>query len=261
MGLEISSIGLNPFSSQIANLKQLNNKYGGKVYFGQTVQKQDSFQSNSSAKFFDENTVKTLIAQNPTVGKILKDNKITPKLNMKELKELQLGHCKDTQEVAINIAKNLPYALKQQANLQDLREGAMLHDYGKVLIPSEILNKNGVLTDEEHKIMDLHSELGYQLLKNSGLSDSVLNLIRHHHNNVDASHSFVPDINLQILNLADKYSALTESRVYKDAYSPEKALTIIYSDVKKGDIHPFLFNALVKSINQIQSPQVNTTAC
>lgn len=261
MGLEITATGLNPFASQIATLKQLNNKYSGKIHFGQVAPKQDSFQSNSTTKFFDENTVKTLIAQNPTVGKILKDNKIPPKLNMKELKELQLGHCLDTQEIAINISKNLPPALRQQVNLKTLKEGAMLHDYGKVLIPSEILNKNGVLTDEEHKIMDLHSELGYQLLKNSGVSEETLTLVRHHHNNTDSSHTFVPDINLQILNLADKYSALTEKRVYKEAFTPEKALTIIYSDVKKGDIHPFLFNALTKSVNNIQPMPTNAAAC
>ena len=65
----------------------------------------------------------------------------------------------------------------------------------------------------------------------------------------------LPDINLQILNLADKYSALTEKRVYKEAFSPQKALTIIYSDVKKGNIHPFLFNALVKAVQANEIPQ------
>lgn len=250
MGLEITATGLNPFASQVASLKQLNTNYGGRVNFGSIAPKQDSFQSNSSAKFFEESAVKNLIAQNPEVAKILKSYKIPLKLNMKELKELQTGHCKDTQEVAINISKNLPHALKQQVNLKDLKEGAMLHDFGKVLIPTEVLNKNGALTDEEHKIMDLHTELGYQILKNSGVNDEVLNLIRYHHNNTDGAKGFVPDINLQILNLADKYSALTEQRVYKEAFTPEKALTIIYSDVKKGDIHPFLFNALVKSVQQ-----------
>ena len=110
VGLEITATGLNPFASQVANLKQLNINYGGRINFGQTAPKQDSFHSNTSAKFFEENAIRNLIAYNSDVSKILKDHKIPLKLNMKELKELQTGHCKDTQEVAINISKNLPQA-------------------------------------------------------------------------------------------------------------------------------------------------------
>ena len=238
------SIGLN------SNI-QLNN-FGKNVYFGQNPI-QDSFQSNSPLQLFNENEIKKLISQNPDVKKILSENKLPVRLNMAELQELSEKHCRDTQNIAAQIAKHLPQALKQQVNIKNLKDGAMLHDFGKVLIPPEILNKNGALTPEEHSIMDLHSELGYQILKNSGVNNEVLNLVRYHHDN--KQNNFVPDINLQILNLADKYSALTEERVYKEAFSPQKALTILYSEVKKGDIHPFLFNALVKSVQPQNAPQ------
>ena len=134
-------------------------------------------------------------------------------------------------------------------NLKDLKDGAMLHDIGKVLIPAEILNKHGKLTEDEFKIMHQHSEIGYQILKNSGVNDEVLSLVRYHHDNMQKGNNFVPDVNLQILNLADKYSALTEQRVYKDKLSPQQALTIIFGDVKKGNVHPMLYNALVKSVS------------
>lgn len=236
------SVGLN------SNI-QFNN-FGSKIYFGQTLEK-DKFQSTSPLKLCNEQEIKKLIAQNPDIKNTLAKNKIPVKLNMQELKDLMDGHCKTTQEYAALVAKNLPEALKQQVNMKDLKDAAILHDFGKVLIPPEILNKSGALTAEEHKIMDLHSELGYELLKNTGLNDEVLKLIRYHHDNFDkngAPRSFIPDINLQILNIADKYSALTEKRVYKNALTPKQALTIIYSDVQKGQVHPFLFQALVKSI-------------
>lgn len=236
------SVGLN------SNI-QFNN-FGNKIFFGQALEK-DKFQSTSPLKLCNEQEIKKLIAQNPDIKNILAENKIPVKLNMQELKDLMDGHCKTTQEYAALVAKNLPAALKQQVNMKDLKDAAMLHDFGKVLIPPEILNKSGALTPEEHKIMDLHSELGYELLKNTGLNDEVLKLIRYHHDNFDkngAPRSFIPDINLQILNIADKYSALTEKRVYKNALTPKQALTIIYSDVQKGQVHPFLFQALVKSI-------------
>jgi HD-GYP domain-containing protein (c-di-GMP phosphodiesterase class II) len=131
------------------------------------------------------------------------------------------------------------------------------------LIPPEILNKNGSLTDEEHKIMDLHTEFGYYLLKTAGVNEKVLNLVRNHHDNYldnTSGRSYIPDINLQILNIADKYSALTEKRVYKDAYAPQRALTVIYGDVQRGEVHPFLFNALVKSVQESAS-QTNIKKC
>lgn len=248
MGIDFNSLSL--YTNGVKPNFKINNYGKNSINFGNGITK-DSFQSNSPEKFFNEIEIKNMIAQNPDIQKILTSHKIPLHLNMKELLELKDGHAKDTQNIAVEISKNLPQALKQQVNLKTLKEGALLHDFGKVLIPPEILNKNGNLTDAEHKIMDLHTELGYQLLKNSGTSEDVLSLVRnHHHNYIDSTsgRNYIPDINLQILNVADKYSALTEERVYKNSYQPQKALTIIYGDVQRGEVHPFVFNALVKAV-------------
>lgn len=228
------------------------NKLGNRVSFRSNAAS-DSFETTNPGRFFNELEIKKMISDNPELKKFLENNKIPTRLNMTELLELKEKHCQETQDIAQSIVNNLPQALKQQVNIKNLKEGAILHDFGKVLIPPEILNKNGTLTPEEHKIMDLHSELGYQLLKNTGLNEDVLKLIRYHH--YEKEPNFMPDINVQILNLADKYSALTEKRVYKEAFSEQKALTIIYSDVKNGNIHPFLFNALVKAVQTKETPQ------
>lgn len=220
--------------------------YGKKVYFGM-YGVGDSFQSTSPLVLFNEKMINQMISQNPEIKNILAQNNIPLKLNMEELANLRDHHCKDTMDISVSIVKNLPPALKQYVNMKDLKEGALLHDIGKVLIPNEILNKNGALTPEEHAIMDLHAELGYHMLKTTGISDEVLRLVRYHHKND------IPDINLQVLNLADKYSALTEKRVYKNELSPKQALTIIYSDVKSGEVDPILFNSLVKSIYDKES--------
>jgi HD-GYP domain-containing protein (c-di-GMP phosphodiesterase class II) len=240
-------IGLNP------NLK-LNN-YRQNYYFGNN-NVSDCFQNNSPYALFNEHEIKKMVCENPKIIEILKDNRIPLNLNLNELMELKNGHCQSTQNLCVNIAKNLTPALRQQVNIKDLKDGAILHDFGKVLIPAEILNKNDLLTKEEHHIMNLHSELGYQLLKTTGINENVLNLVRYHHCN-NMKKNYIPDLNLQILNLADKYSALTENRVYRNKLTPRQALTIIYKDVKKGDIEPELFYALVKSVQQNNNNPAN----
>ena len=209
----------------------------------------DSFRITSVDNFFNEGFIRAALKSNYGLTRVLKKYKLPENLNLKELENLKEHHLSDTQDICERIADNLPYALKLNVNLTDLKKAAMLHDFGKVLIPPEILNKNGRLTPDEFKIMRLHSELGYQLLKNSGLNGNILYLIRNHHNNIIGKNKFVYDIDLQILNLADKYSALTEKRVYKPAMKPAHALTILASEVKDGKVHPTVFNALVKAVN------------
>ena len=232
------AIGLNPIS-------KLNNQK--KVTFTSNPNG-DSFQITSPERLFNETAIKDMLADNQELKQLLTENKIPIQLNMEELQELKNGHCRQTQEIAAMIAKNLPQTLRNEVNIKTLKEGALLHDFGKVLIPPEILNKNGQLTPDERRIMNLHSEIGYHLLKKSINNLVVLELIRYHHNNKVNHKDFVPDINLQILNIADRYSALTENRVYKKAFTPQQALMILYSDVQKGEIHPTLYNALVAAI-------------
>ena len=208
-------------------------------------EKYDVFVSNSVLKLCDENKIKNAFSANPKIKQILKDYGLKCNLNMAELNNLMQNHAKETEKYAIEITNHLPSNFKKLVNISDLRQGALLHDFGKVLIPSEILNKPSDLTPQESEIVHLHSVLGYELLKDSGINEDVLHLIKYHHN----KDSVAPNINLQILNLADEYSALIEKRPYKDSYSPQKALSIIYAqEVKPGNVNPILFNALVKSV-------------
>jgi len=213
----------------------------------------DRTEFNSIGKYTSEKFIITQIKTNPEISKIMKEIKAPIVLNMEELRELQSGHASETKRIATEIANNLPQSLKAHVNLKSLQDAAYLHDLGKVLIPKEILTKPAKLNPEEEKIMHKHSELSYELLKNSDIDTRTLNLIKHHHQNPNhtgypqVDDNFNADINLQILSLADKYSALKEKRPYKNPMSSKQALTIIYKDVKEGNIHPFVFNALVNA--------------
>lgn len=212
---------------------------------------QDSFSSNPIT---DKNTLAQVAKTNPRIKELLSEYKIPIKINEKELEKLQKGHLMDTRITAAKMYSALPENLKSEVNLKDLQEAAMFHDYGKALIPENILNKQGKLTDKEKEIMDLHSELGYELLKGHGINKEVLNLVKYHHQTPDGSgypvitDDFKPDISSQILAAADKYSALREERSYKAAMSRDEALDVIKKDVQAGTISQEVYNALEKSV-------------
>lgn len=116
---------------------------------------------------------------------------------------------------------------------------AALHDIGKISIPDAILNKPGRLTPEEFEIMKTHSVMGCQVLESLhhiGDQDYLryaYHICRHHHERWDGkgypdklSGDDIP-IYAQAVGLADAYDALTTKRVYKDAFSHEKALNMI----------------------------------
>lgn len=243
MGLEISKTlsigGIQPY----INLNR--SKY---INFGNST---DSVEIISNERYTTEQAIRKMITQNPKIAKITKNFNPDLNLNMKDLEILLKKHATDTGKIANGIIDNLPYSLKIKADKKAVNDAAYLHDLGKVLIPPEILNKSSKLDVNETKIMHTHSELSYELLKNTGLNEKTLKLIRNHHQNQKKSgypfvdNTFKADLNLQVLSIADKYSALTENRTYKNPINPQHALAIIYEDVKEGKLHPFVFKALV----------------
>ena len=131
-----------------------------------------------------------------------------------------------------------------------------LHDIGKIGIPEEILNKPGKLTKEEFEIMKQHSAIGADMLRslkryqNEELVKVAYEICRWHHERYDGKG--YPDglkgeeipISAQVVSLADVYDALVSERVYKKAFSPEKALEMIKNG-ECGSFNPLLLECLV----------------
>lgn len=191
---------------------------------------------------------------NPRICELLKEHNLPIEVNIDVLNELKQGHMKESRIIAAKIYSSLPEELKKEISLPNLQEAAMFHDYGKVLIPKKVLNKNNKLTADERKIMELHSELGYELLKNKGLSEKTLNLIKYHHQNSnkngypEAQKDFSFGIDAQILSTADKYTALREKRSYKNPIGKYEALEIIGKDVNNGNLSQEVYTALLKIV-------------
>ena len=132
---------------------------------------------------------------------------------------------------------------------------AALHDIGKIGIDDKILNKPGRLTKEEFEIMKTHSAIGANMLESlEQFRDEPLIKIAHdicrwHHERYDGRG--YPDglkgdeipISAQIVSIADVYDALVSERVYKKAYSHEKAMDMILNG-ECGTFNPVLLECL-----------------
>lgn len=194
-----------------------------------------------------------MIDLNPSIKRILGEYKIKPTINTKTLSELSDGHMNSTCNIAMGIYSILSENLKTDIKANTIKEASMLHDLGKVLIPSKILNKPARLNSKEREIMNIHSTLGYELLKTQRINKETLDLVKYHHQNL--KHSGYPaincdhnpsDIGVQIISTADKYSALREARVYRRKLSRIESLLILYKEVLEGKIHKDIFHALVE---------------
>jgi putative nucleotidyltransferase with HDIG domain len=117
--------------------------------------------------------------------------------------------------------------------LRVLAAGGLLHDMGKLSVPDEILNKPGALTDEEYEIVKRHSEWGEELLAQLGFPSDVRRLVRDHHERLDGSgYPFGAfgdqlDLETRIIGTCDVYDALISPRVYRGAWSHERALALL----------------------------------
>ncbi|UUV17671.1 transporter substrate-binding domain-containing protein [Fusobacteria bacterium ZRK30] len=116
---------------------------------------------------------------------------------------------------------------------------ASLHDVGKIGISDSILKKPGKLTEEEFETMKNHVEIGYNLMKDLGISPVALNIVRYHHEKWNGlgygkglKGEEIP-IEARIVALADVYDALRQERVYKKAFTHEKSVEIIRSESGK----------------------------
>ena len=110
------------------------------------------------------------------------------------------------------------------------RLGALLHDIGKIIVPTEVLNKAGHLTDEEWAIMKRHPEAGLDLVADIDFPGDVRAIIRNHHERWDGTG--YPDglageeipFAARILCVADVYDALTTARSYRDSMTHARAV-------------------------------------
>ena len=156
---------------------------------------------------------------------------------------------------------------KYQLSWEDrllIATASALHDIGKIGIDEKILNKPGKLTKEEFEIMKTHTLIGAQMLDNLDMyrNEKLLKLAheicRWHHERYDGKG--YPDglvgeeipISAQVVSLADVYDALVSERVYKKAFSHEKALEMIQNG-ECGTFNPLLLQCMTEAQDKLKT--------
>ena len=139
-----------------------------------------------------------------------------------------LGHSQRVTSLTQRLAEKLGIVDLQE--LEYIRWGALLHDIGKLAIPSEILRKEGELSQEEWDIIKSHPNRAEEFLGNIDYIKPALSIARFHHENWDGTGyprklmgEQIP-LHARIFSIVDNWDALTTDRPYRKAWPREKAI-------------------------------------
>ena len=171
---------------------------------------------------------------------------VLPLLELKKFDQYTTTHVSNVAVLTMGLAEYLGYAPRE---VRALGVAALLHDIGKVKVPTEILLKPGKYTPEERRVIESHPTEGARLImqrhRNMELAATVA---YEHHINLDGSgyprYVYPRDAHFasKLVHVCDIYDALCAKRPYRDAFPAEEALRIV-EDASGRHLDPDLVNA------------------
>ena len=143
------------------------------------------------------------------------------------------GHETRVADIAYAIGAEMGW---DESRLEGLRMAAMVHDIGKLSIPTVILSKPGRLTAEEYTLVKKHPETGYAILREIPFSWPIADMVRQHHEKLDGSgyplglkeDEILPES--KVLAVADIVEAMTTTRTYRPPIDLDVVLDRIQSE-------------------------------
>lgn len=177
-------------------------------------------------KYINEGLIKKAAASNPRISEILAQKGLEANVEIENVTGKIQEHFLSTYNKAKELGANLPLD-----EYSALLQASLLHDIGKAFIPKEILNKPSALTANEREIVDLHAEIGAEVLKSLNLSPKTVEAVRLHHTECSSPIKQNSEM-AQILSVADVYSALGEERPYKKPFTNEQVRSIMQNDTR-----------------------------
>ena len=136
-------------------------------------------------------------------------------------------HSRRVSDISEKLAK--AYGLNRH-KISEVKTAALLHDIGKIIVPLEILNKKGKLSNNEYNSMKTHCEIGFRILNSTSNMRDVARIVLNHHERWDGagyprgiSKEEIP-LEARIISIADSVDAMTSKRTYREMISYEEAL-------------------------------------
>ena len=136
-----------------------------------------------------------------------------------------------------------------------LQFAGMLHDVGKLGVPTKVLRKTGPLTEEEYAAIQLHPMRGLEIVREIGFLNEALNGIMHHHERMDGrgypmgfAGAEIPEF-ARIIAVADAFDSMTSTRSYRQARGIEEAV----SELRRGvdsQFDPVLVEAFIAALGE-----------
>jgi diguanylate cyclase (GGDEF)-like protein/putative nucleotidyltransferase with HDIG domain len=172
------------------------------------------------------------------------------------------GHSQKVSAYAALIAEGLEM---NDAEVEEIRLGAILHDIGKVGIPETILNKSGPLNPEEWEIMKSHVIFGAKILDPLTPLASVRKMVLHHHEFFDGSGypealsgNNIP-LGARIIAVADAYDTITSDRTYKKGRPAADALSEL-ERCANAQFDGAIVELFVRTMRQLPNPIIEVAA-
>jgi putative nucleotidyltransferase with HDIG domain len=128
------------------------------------------------------------------------------------------GHSERVGQASVMIARELGMA---DERVESLRFAGILHDVGKLGVPTRLLRKDGPLTPQERRVIELHPEYGHEMVRGIGFLGEARAAILHHHERIDGSGypyglvgRQIPEF-ARVVAVADAFDAMTSTRSYR----------------------------------------------
>nr|WP_241484981.1 HD-GYP domain-containing protein [Nocardiopsis potens] len=162
------------------------------------------------------------------------------------------GHCMRVSKASGMIAQELGLSAERVRNV---RYAGMLHDIGKLGVPTKVLQKSGGLTEEEFAAIQLHPMRGYEIVREIGFLDEALAGIMHHHEKMNGrgypmglAGEDIPEC-ARIVSVADVFDCITSTRSYRKARSVEEAVAELRRCAGE-QFDPRMVEALVRAVER-----------
>lgn len=167
------------------------------------------------------------------------------------------GHSERVAEISLLLAKKMKLS---HAEKERIHIGAHLHDIGKIGIPDAILNKPGRLTESEYTSIRKHPEIGSNIIKKIKVFQSVVDIVRHHHERYDGKG--YPDgisgqeisLGARIVSVADAFDAMTSMRAYRPTISLKDAVNEMRR-CRGSQFDPEITDVLIEMVCKKELPE------